>query len=64
VMEHRRARLTEVLRGLTEDQRRDLERCLTLFSDAVSEPSEADWDPHDVPASPAAPVRAGREARD
>jgi DNA-binding MarR family transcriptional regulator len=54
VMEHRRARLTEVLGGLTEDQRRDLERCLTLFSDAVSEPSEADWHPHDVRVSPSA----------
>jgi DNA-binding MarR family transcriptional regulator len=54
VMEHRRRRLTEVLRGLTKDQRRDLERCLTLFSDAVGEPSEADWHPHDVRVSPSA----------
>jgi DNA-binding MarR family transcriptional regulator len=54
VMEHRRSRLTEVLRGLTEDERRDLERCLTLFSDAVGEPSEADWHPHDVRVSPSA----------
>lgn len=45
VMEHRRARLTQVLAGLTEDDRRDLERCLTLFSDSVSEPFEADWPP-------------------
>jgi DNA-binding MarR family transcriptional regulator len=54
VMEHRRARLTEVLRGLTENQRRDVERCLTLVSDAVGEPSEADWHPHDVRVSPSA----------
>lgn len=54
VMEHRRARLAEVLGDLTKDQRRDLERSLTLFSDAVSEPSEADWHPHDVRVSPSA----------
>ncbi|MGV1009660.1 MAG: MarR family winged helix-turn-helix transcriptional regulator [Dermatophilaceae bacterium] len=48
VMDHRRRALARVLSALTPDDRVQLQRCLTLFSDALSEPDENDWHLHDV----------------
>jgi DNA-binding MarR family transcriptional regulator len=48
VMDHRRKSLAKVLTRLAVEDRSDLERSLTLFSDALNEPSEADWHPQDV----------------
>ena len=54
VMDHRRKALARVLVRLTSADRGHLERCLTLFSDAVHEPSEADWHPQDIRSHSAA----------
>jgi DNA-binding MarR family transcriptional regulator len=48
VMDHRRKALARMLARLTPGDRANLEHCLSLFSDTLDEPVEADWHPHDI----------------
>lgn len=48
VMDHRRAALTKVLARLAPRDREHLTHCLGVFADAVDEPVETDWHPHDI----------------
>lgn len=48
VMEHRRQALARVLNSLAPADRDHVQRCLTLISDALDEPDEADWHLNDL----------------